>query len=145
MNALPVWDAEQRAGAPVPTIYPVPALPAEDTAIDSAAAPATEAAHAPLTIDVTTYPDLAGDPRRLALARALADLEPTTGPVDAVAHLLAAVDAADAEAGIARVDTSDAVLTQRITRIVSGAALPSRGPATRAREILGLLHDGTTA
>lgn len=85
------------------------------------------------------------DPRRAAIARVLGSLDATTSPTDAVTRILDALDAADAATGIARVDTADPRLQHRIARIVSGAAMPSRGPSTRAREILGLIHDAGAA
>ncbi len=124
MNTSSTWDAEQRPSAPAPSGHPTPI---------------------PSTYDHTDVDPGGSDPRRTALARALESLDAGLPTVDAVTQILAALDAADTESGIARVDTADAVLQQRIARIVSGAALPSRGPSTRAREILELLGDGGTA
>ncbi len=119
MNALPLWDAEQRLQA-APVLVP-----------DSTGVP-------PYTAPEESEP-LPGAHRGVALVKALQSLAPSADPGTTVAHLLDAIDAADAEAGIARVDTNDAVLRQRIARIVSGANLPSRGPVTRARDILSLM------
>jgi hypothetical protein len=119
MNALPLWDAEQRLQA-------APVLVPDSTGVAGFAA--TEESE-----------PLPGAHRGIALVKALESLDPSAGPGATIAHLLDALDSADAEAGIARVDTNDAVLRQRIARIVSGANLPSRGPVTRAREILSLL------
>lgn len=114
MNALPTWDDEQRlAAAPVPE---------------------------PLT-DVAATAPVPGGHRGAALAAAIQALEAPATLSDAVELLLAAIDAADDAAGIVRVDRRDAVLQQRIARIVSGANLPSRGPGTRARDILALLGE----
>jgi hypothetical protein len=125
MNALPIWDAEQRLeAAPVPN--PLIADSTDDSTDDSTA---TAPAAGP------------GGHRGAALAAALQSLEASATPSDAVELLLAAIDAADDAAGIVRVDRRDAVLQQRIARIVSGANLPSRGPGTRARDILGLLGE----
>lgn len=118
MNTLPMWDAEPRASAPVPHVDPP---------------------------GPTDEPALEVDPRRAALARVLGSLDSTTGRSEAITLILEAIDAADAESGVARVDTNNAILQHRIARIVSGAAMPSRGPATRAREILGLIHDAGAA
>lgn len=119
MNALPLWDAEQR-------LHAAPVLAPDSTGVLS---PADAQEHEPLP----------GGHRGTALADALASVDSSAGLGATVAHLLDALDSADAEAGIARVDTNDAVLRQRIARIVSGANLPSRGTASRARDILALL------
>jgi len=121
MNALPVWDDEPRlAAAPVPD--PLIAL--------------TTTTPEPLD----PFADLPADPRRLALARAIETMDHDAAAADTVLHLLAAIDEADADAGIARVDTTDSVLAQRIARIILGANGPSRGPVARAREVLALLR-----
>ena len=73
------------------------------------------------------------------LARALGRLRPGTDPTVAAQDLLVVIDAADAAAGIARVDTNDVELQRQIARIVAGTGLPSRGPGTRARDILRTL------
>lgn len=122
MNALPVWDDELRLDA----------APAQDD--DPAQIPST-----PSAID-NLFASLPHDPRRAALVRAIGAVDPESGVADAVLQMLAAIDRADADAGITRVDTGDVVLQQRIARIVAGTNLPSRGPATRAREILSLLR-----
>ena len=115
MNALPTWDDEQRlAVAPVPE---------------------------PLTDGVAATVPVPGGARGAALAAALQALEPSATLSDAVETLLAAIDTADDAVGIVRVDRRDAVLQQRIARIVSGANLPSRGPGTRARDFLALLGE----
>jgi hypothetical protein len=117
MNALPLWDAEQRLqAAPVPDspdLHPLPGAEVREP--------------------------LPGAHRGIAIAHALESLDANAGLGVAVRHLLDAIDAADAEAGIVRVDINDAVLRQRIARIVSGANLPSRGPVSRARDILSLM------
>lgn len=117
MNALPLWDAGHRLDA------------APGLASDSTEVPPQPAAPEPLP----------GAHRGIAIARAMESLDAGAGLGAAVQHLLDAIDAADTEAGIARVDTNDVVLRQRIARIVSGANLPSRGPVTRARDILTLM------
>lgn len=123
MNALPIWDAEQRLhAAPVPE--PVPDHFAATEPLDRRT---PEAAHVP------------GGHRGAAVAAAFGTVNPGADLPEIVGHLLAAVDAADSAAGIVRVDTNDAVLGQRIARIVSGSALPSRGPGNQARAILSLL------
>lgn len=117
MNALPVWDDEQ---------------PNALTTTDWT------------TTDTTTTPGTApvpGGRRGAALADAIRTAGTPTDLGELVSHLLAAVDAADADAGIARVDTNDAVLGQRIARIVSGASLPSRGPSAQAKAVLSLLRE----
>lgn len=118
MNALPVWDDEPRLD-----VAPV---------LETGLAPLPPTTPAP-------FAGLPADPRREALLEILDSLDPDTGLEVAVLAILSAIDVADAEAGIARVDTHDAVLQQRIARIILGANLPSRGPATRAREVLRLL------
>jgi hypothetical protein len=122
MNALPIWDDEPHlTGAPVLDAAPDPtALTRTDTT-------------------PSLFDGLPADPRRSALVAVLEALGPDTSLEEAALALLAAIDVADTVAGIARVDTNDAVLQQRIARIISGANLPSRGPGTRAREVLALL------
>ncbi len=81
-----------------------------------------------------------GPSHRVAeFGRALDRLQPGADPTLAAQDLLAVIDAADAEAGIARVDTNDAELQRQIARIVAGTGLLSRGPGTRARDILRTL------
>lgn len=127
MNALPIWDAEQHLpDAPVPT---------DDPPTDTHPTPTAR----------TPFAGLPADPRRLTLLDALEALRPDTPLEEAVLAILAAIDAVDVEAGIARVDTGNAVLQQRIARTISGADLPSRGPGTRAREVLALLLATSTA
>ena len=131
MTYLHVQDAEQRnEAAPVPAVQAVPADSGSPTALDSPR---------PEPDDVDAVP---GGPRAAAVARALRCRVPQADLADTVQHLLAAADAADNDAGIARVDTTDATLQQQITRIVSGTSLPSRGPAARARDIVKLLLAG---
>lgn len=125
MNALPTWDDEQRlAAAPVP-----------DPLTDDLAATVPVPAPVPVPVPVP------GGHRGAALAAAVQALDSSATLSDAVELLLAAIDTADDAAGIVRVDLRDAVLQQRIARMVSGANLPSRGPGTRARDILALLGE----
>lgn len=115
MNALPIWDDESHLEvAPVLDALPEPAPP-------------------------SPFAGLPADPRRLAVLDALAALPEDATPEEAVLAILTAADTADTAAGIARVDTHDVVLQQRIARIILGANAPSRGPATRAREVLRIL------
>lgn len=129
MNALPIWDAEQRLeAAPVlgtTTSNPETAASDPETAVSNPGATAAA---------------LPGGHRGAALVEAVTALEPGTSLAEAVERLLEAIDNADAEAGYARVDTTDTVLQQRIARLVSGAGLPSRGPGTQARDILSILR-----
>jgi hypothetical protein len=131
MNALPAWDAEQPFQAT--SALPGPTTPALVYSQDAQGAASDESA---------SVVPLPGGHRGAALAQAITTLAPSAGLAATVEHLLAAIDAADADAGIIRVDTLDASLHERIARIVSGASLPSRGIATRARDIIALL--GTT-
>jgi hypothetical protein len=150
MNAQLAWDDEQRlAAAPVPAPSTDLTLDTLDTAPSDLEGATTTDLSAPSApgaglddvehADPVTIVPVPGGHRGAALADAIQSLDPAAGLSTAVEHLLAAIDAADADAGIARVDTADAVLQQRIARIVSGASLPSRGPGTRARDILALL------
>lgn len=121
MNALPVWDDEPRLDA-------APVL--DSLALTSTSTP----------VPTDPFADLPTDPRRVALARAVEALDDDAEQSDVVLRLLAAIDEADADAGIARVDTHDTVLAQRIARIILGANGPSRGPVARAHEVLRLLR-----
>lgn len=123
MNALPIWDDEPRFDD----------VPVPDTSVLETDSP------------FDPFATLPADPRRTVLLAAIQNVGPDVRPESAVLGILSALDDADAGAGIARVDTHDAVLQQRIARMILGTNLPSRGPATRAREILAMLRSLRTA